>query len=93
MRRSTFSSVRNGRDADWGPSPFGFWPDSSSRQRGHHRLTIDPSADNARAIASYSKVGFKSIGVMRQYERQADGTWHDGLLMDLLHDELPASLD
>jgi len=25
---------------------------------------------------------------MRQYERGADGTWHDGLLMDLLADEL-----
>jgi aminoglycoside 6'-N-acetyltransferase len=57
-------------------------------QRGHHRLTIDPSADNARAIASYAKVGFKPVGVMRQYERQADGAWHDGLLMDLLRPEL-----
>jgi aminoglycoside 6'-N-acetyltransferase len=28
------------------------------------------------------------VGVMRQYERQADGRWHDGLLMDLLRDEL-----
>jgi aminoglycoside 6'-N-acetyltransferase len=57
-------------------------------QRAHHRLTIDPSADNARAIASYAKVGFKPVGIMRQYERQADGRWHDGLLMDLLRDEL-----
>ncbi len=24
---------------------------------------------------------------MRQYERQGDGPWHDGLLMDLLRDE------
>ena len=25
---------------------------------------------------------------MRRYERGRDGTWHDGLLMDLLADEL-----
>ncbi len=56
--------------------------------RGHHRITIDPSAENARAIAAYAKLGFEPVGVMRQYERAADGTWHDGLLMDLLADEL-----
>jgi aminoglycoside 6'-N-acetyltransferase len=28
---------------------------------------------------------------MRQYERGPDGTFHDGLLMDLLRDELPPS--
>jgi aminoglycoside 6'-N-acetyltransferase len=57
-------------------------------ERGHHRLTIDPAATNARAIAAYGKVGFKPVGIMRQYERGPGGTWHDGLLMDLLRDEL-----
>jgi aminoglycoside 6'-N-acetyltransferase len=57
------------------------------RDRGHHRLTIDPAADNEPAIRSYANVGFKPVGVMRQYERGPDGTWHDGLLMDLLADE------
>ena len=56
--------------------------------RGHHRLTIDPAADNARAIRTYEKVGFKPVGVMRRYERGKDGTFHDGLLMDLLAGEL-----
>ena len=56
--------------------------------RGHHRLTIDPAADNARAIRTYEKVGFKPVGVMRQYERGVAGTYHDGLLMDLLAGEL-----
>ncbi len=56
-------------------------------RRGHHRLTIDPAVANTRAIAVYAKVGFRPVGVMRQYERQADGPWHDGLLMDLLRDE------
>ena len=56
--------------------------------RGHFRLTIDPAADNARAIRTYEKVGFKPVGVMRRYERGRDGTYHDGLLMDLLAEEL-----
>ena len=56
--------------------------------RGHHRLIIDPSAENERAIAAYAKVGFRPVGVMRSYERWRDGSWHDGLLMDLLADEL-----
>lgn len=54
---------------------------------GHHRLTIDPAADNLTAINCYAKVGFKGVGVMRAYERQADGTWSDGLLMDMLADD------
>jgi aminoglycoside 6'-N-acetyltransferase len=56
--------------------------------KGHHRLVIDPAADNVAAIRCYSKVGFRPVGVMRNYERGLDGTWHDGLLMDLLADEL-----
>jgi aminoglycoside 6'-N-acetyltransferase len=56
--------------------------------RGHHRLVIDPAAGNAAAIRCYSKVGFRPVGVMRKYEMGLDGTWHDGLLMDLLADEL-----
>jgi aminoglycoside 6'-N-acetyltransferase len=56
--------------------------------RGHHRLTIDPSAANERAIHVYSNLGFRPIGIQRQYERGPDGTFHDGLLMDLLADEL-----
>jgi aminoglycoside 6'-N-acetyltransferase len=55
--------------------------------RGHHRLVIDPPADNERAIRSCGRAGFKPVGVMRRYERSADGTWHDGLLMDLLREE------
>lgn len=56
--------------------------------RGHHRLIIDPAASNARAINAYESIGFKPVGVMRLYERGADGSFHDGLLMDLLADEL-----
>ncbi|MFI8086050.1 GNAT family N-acetyltransferase [Kitasatospora sp. NPDC086009] len=54
----------------------------------YHRLIIDPAADNAAAIRCYEKVGFRPVGIMRQYERGSDGSWHDNLLMDLLADEL-----
>jgi aminoglycoside 6'-N-acetyltransferase len=56
--------------------------------RGHHRFTIDPAAHNSRAIEAYAKVGFRTVGVMRSYERGPDGIWHDNLLMDLLSEEL-----
>jgi aminoglycoside 6'-N-acetyltransferase len=57
-------------------------------ERGHHRLSIDPAADNEPAIRAYERVGFRKVGVMRAYERGPDGTWHDGLLMDMLAGEL-----
>jgi aminoglycoside 6'-N-acetyltransferase len=57
-------------------------------ERGHHRLTIDPAADNAAAIRAYEKVGFRRVGVMRAYEKGLDGVWRDGLLMEMLADEL-----
>ncbi len=53
--------------------------------RGHHRITIDPATTNAAAIRAYEKAGFRPVGVMRRYERDADGDgWHDGLLMELV---------
>jgi aminoglycoside 6'-N-acetyltransferase len=56
---------------------------------GHHRIVIDPAADNVAAIRAYTAVGFRSVGLMRRYERDALGQeWHDGLLMDLLAEEL-----
>jgi aminoglycoside 6'-N-acetyltransferase len=57
-------------------------------EQGHHRIIIDPAADNAAAIRCYEKVGFRPVGVMRRYERGPDGTWHDNLLMDLIAEEL-----
>ncbi|MEX2253618.1 MAG: GNAT family protein, partial [Thermoleophilaceae bacterium] len=56
--------------------------------RGHHRFTIDPALDNGRSIAAYAKLGFQPVGKLRSYERDNDGEWRDGLLMDLLADEL-----
>ena len=56
--------------------------------RGHHRLTIDPAEANVNAIKAYERVGFQRVGVMRQYERGLDGTFHNGMLMDMLAGEL-----
>ena len=56
-------------------------------ERGHHRFTIDPNAANERAIKAYAAVGFKPIGITRRSEL-VEGEWTDGLLMDLLIEEL-----
>jgi aminoglycoside 6'-N-acetyltransferase len=56
--------------------------------RGHHRVTIDPAVANERAIRCYERVGFRPVGVMRRYWRDPAGEWRDGLLLDLLADEL-----
>lgn len=57
-------------------------------ERGHHRLVIDPDADNSRAIAAYKAIGYKPVGIMRQYSREVGKEgWHNGLLLDLLKDE------
>jgi len=56
--------------------------------RGHHRVTIDPAAANERAIRCYAAVGFRPVGIMRQYQRLGDGRWHDGLLMDLVREDV-----
>jgi aminoglycoside 6'-N-acetyltransferase len=56
--------------------------------RGHHRLTVDPAAANARAVHVYAKLGFRPVGVLRDYERVAGGSWRDALLMELLASEL-----
>ena len=58
------------------------------RERGHHRITIDPALANERAIRCYERVGFRRVGVLRRYERDPGGGWRDGLLLDLLAEEL-----
>jgi aminoglycoside 6'-N-acetyltransferase len=55
--------------------------------RGHHRLTVDPAVENARAIHVYEKLGFRPVGVLRRYERVDDEVWRDALLMELLGED------
>jgi aminoglycoside 6'-N-acetyltransferase len=55
----------------------------------HHRMVIDPAVANERAIRCYEAVGFRRVGVMRQYWfDHVEQRWTDGLLMDLLAAEL-----
>lgn len=49
--------------------------------RGHHRIVIDPAADNVAAIRAYEKAGFARVGVCRRRERGPAG-WRDSLLME-----------
>ena len=58
------------------------------RERGHHRITIDPAVENPAAVRAYEKAGFRPVGVMREYWTDPAGVRHDGLLMDLLASEL-----
>ncbi len=87
MRRSTSSWRRDRQGRGLGPDAIRTAIGWLFGDRGHHRITIDPAADNAAAIRAYEKVGFRRVGVLRRYERGADGTWHDGLLMELLAGE------
>lgn len=56
--------------------------------RGHHRLATHPAVVNEQAIRMFERVGFREVGVVRQYERGADGEWRDCLLMELLGQDL-----
>lgn len=55
-----------------------------TRERGHHRLTIDPAADNAAAIRCYEKADFRRVGVLRRYEHRGGEDYRDALLMELV---------
>ena len=57
-------------------------------QRGHHRLTIDPTVANAAAVRAYEKAGFEPVGVMRLAERGPSGEWRDALLMEQVFPEV-----
>jgi aminoglycoside 6'-N-acetyltransferase len=54
-------------------------------EEGHHRITIDPAADNAAAIRCYEKAGFRRVGVMEAaWLDRSTGEWRDELLMELV---------
>ena len=86
MRAWTSFSAPRARERAWAQKRSGF-SRHLFEERGHHRLTIDPAADNTTAIRAYERVGFRAVGIMRRYERGPDGVWRDGLLMDMLQEE------
>jgi aminoglycoside 6'-N-acetyltransferase len=54
-------------------------------ERGHHRITLSTSVDNARAIHVYEKLGFRRVGVMRKSSRRdLSEEWEDEWLMELV---------
>lgn len=56
---------------------------------GHHRLVIDPAAANAIATRCFEGVGFRRVGITRSsWWDHVEGRWADGVLLDLLRDEL-----
>jgi RimJ/RimL family protein N-acetyltransferase len=61
--------------------------------KGHHRFTLDPNVNNAPAIRSYERLGFRRVGVLREYQLRPDGTHEDGLLMDLVLSDFPDGVD
>jgi RimJ/RimL family protein N-acetyltransferase len=60
---------------------------------GHHRFTLDPNVNNEPAIRSYERLGFRRVGVLREYQLRPEGHWEDGLLMDLVLSDFPDGLD
>lgn len=60
-------------------------------ERGHHRITIDPSPENEAAVRSYEKAGFVRVGTLkRAYRDSRSGGWTDALLMELVREPAPA---
>lgn len=60
--------------------------------RGHHRVTIDPAADNAAAVRCYEKAGFRRVGVMESsWLDPHTSTWRDAIFMELVR--LPPGRD
>ena len=88
MPASTSCSTPTSTAGATGPRRSGCSPATLFEDRGHHRIVIDPNAANAHAIHAYEKVGFRRVGTLRQYEWHPDRGWTDGLLLDLLRDEL-----
>lgn len=56
---------------------------------GITRITLDPNVHNSGAIRSYERLGFKTIGVLRDYQVRPGGTLEDALFMDLTRTDFP----
>ena len=56
---------------------------------GITRVTLDPNAHNEGAIRSYERLGFKRVGVLRDYQVRPGGHLEDALFMDLTRSDFP----
>lgn len=53
------------------------------------RVTLDPNTANTGAIRSYERLGFKRVGILRDYQVRPDGSLEDALLLDLTRSDFP----
>lgn len=56
---------------------------------GITRITLDPNVHNEGAIRSYERLGFRRVGVLRDYQVRPGGALEDGLFMDLTRSDFP----
>ncbi len=49
-----------------------------------HRISLDVTADNTRALRFFAATGFQAEGVLRECWRRPSGTWVDCVFMGLL---------
>ena len=56
---------------------------------GITRITLDPNVNNDGAIRSYERLGFRPIGVLRDYQVRPGGHLEDALFLDLTCSDFP----
>ena len=56
---------------------------------GISRVTLDPNVNNDGAIRSYERLGFKRIGVLRDYQVRPGGALEDALFLDITRSDFP----
>ncbi len=56
---------------------------------GITRVTLDPNIGNEGAIRSYERMGFRRIGVLRDYQVRPGGHLEDALFLDLTRSDFP----
>lgn len=58
-------------------------------EQGVTRITLDPNAKNEGAIRSYERLGFRRIGILRDYQVRPGGELDDALFLDLTRSDFP----
>ncbi|WP_427869293.1 GNAT family N-acetyltransferase [Leucobacter luti] len=56
---------------------------------GITRVTLDPNVNNDGAIRSYERLGFRRIGILRDYQVRPGGHLEDALFLDLTRSDFP----
>lgn len=56
---------------------------------GVSRITLDPNVNNDGAVRSYERLGFKQIGVLRDYQVRPGGHLEGATFLDLTRSDFP----